>query len=130
MKPTAPHLTLGKQGERVAEDYLKEKGYKLRHRNWQYQKQEIDLVMEDKEFTVIVEVKTRCQSPDVKERFGEPARAVGKEKQRLLRGAGALYRAVEKPKKPIRFDVVEVLFSPTAEGYSLDHIHHMMDAFS
>lgn len=129
MKQTIHHLTVGVAGEEAAAKYLREKGYRIRHRNWCYEKQEIDIVAEDKNFTIIVEVKSRRQNAAVTERFGPPSAAITPAKERYIRGAGALYRAVEKAKKPLRFDVIEVLFSPEENNLVLLEIHHMEDAF-
>lgn len=129
MRKEVSHLSVGVAGEEAAVKFLREKGYRIRHRNWSYQKQEIDIVAEDKNFTVIVEVKSRRQSEYITERFGPPSAAITPAKERYIRGAGALYRAVEKSKKPLRFDVIEVLFSPEENGLVPVKIHHMQDAF-
>ena len=48
----------GKQGENIAEQYLKELGYKIIERNWKYSRiGEIDIIAQDKDTVVFVEVK-------------------------------------------------------------------------
>jgi hypothetical protein len=50
---------LGKEGERLAEVYLKKKGYKLVERNYRCAAGELDLIVLDRRVVVFVEVKTR-----------------------------------------------------------------------
>ena len=50
----------GDIGEKAAEGFLKrEKGFKIRERNWRHGKDEIDLIATEDEILVFVEVKTR-----------------------------------------------------------------------
>ena len=51
----------GDQGEKLALGHLKKKGYKLLESNWRKARGELDLVMQDGEFIVFIEVKTRTQ---------------------------------------------------------------------
>jgi putative endonuclease len=123
------HLTVGAAGEEAGVKYLRERGYRILHRNWRYEKQEIDIVAESKDFTIIVEVKSRRQSDYMTARFGPPSQAITPAKRRYIRGAGELYRKIAGAKKPLRFDVIEVLFSPDEETLIPIDIHHMEDAF-
>ena len=50
---------LGKEGERIAEQYLKQKGYRLVERNYRCAAGELDLIVLDRRVVVFVEVKTR-----------------------------------------------------------------------
>ena len=50
---------LGKEGERIAEEYLKKKGYRLVERNYRCAAGELDLIVLDRRVVVFVEVKTR-----------------------------------------------------------------------
>jgi len=49
-------IILGKEGERVAELFLKSKGYKLVERNYRCAAGELDLIMLDRRVIVFVEV--------------------------------------------------------------------------
>lgn len=55
----ARHNDLGKEGEDAAAAYLIKKGYVIRHRNWFFDKFELDIVAEKDHTLVIVEVKSR-----------------------------------------------------------------------
>ena len=55
----AAHNELGNLGEKRAQAYLAQKGYKIRHVNWTVGKLELDIVAEKDGWLVVVEVKTR-----------------------------------------------------------------------
>lgn len=111
---------IGKRGEQLALRYLRQKGYALLCRNYRYGHYEIDLVMQDGRYLVFVEVKARSDG----ERFGTPAMAVGREKQRCLLLAAQGYLLEHGcADMPARFDVVEV--------YLIERkIQHIVNAFS
>ena len=61
----------GKEGEKVAERYLRKKGYRVVERNYRCSAGEVDLIVLDRRVIVFVEVKTRTDH-----RFGTPLEAV------------------------------------------------------
>ena len=64
----------GRQGEKLANDFLRNKGFKILDTNWRFQHKEIDIVaMKDNEI-VFVEVKARKNTA-----FGRPEEAVDKD---------------------------------------------------
>ena len=78
----ASHLEIGKAGEKLAEAYLTEIGYKILHRNWRCGHEEIDIIASRDSQLHFVEVKYR--SSDF---HGHPEEAVNKKKRRsLLKG--------------------------------------------
>ena len=79
----ALHNQLGNEGEKIAVNYLKNKGYIIYHTNWRMSHLEVDIIAEDNGELVFIEVKTR------RRRFGSrPLDAVTLEKQDLIeRGA-------------------------------------------
>jgi putative endonuclease len=112
--------TLGQKGEDRAVSYLKEEGYKIRHRNWISGKKELDIVAENKDYVVFVEVKTRTEG------FLEaPADAVTKEKQRSIIYAADTYVQRYDISKESRFDVITVI----AKGQTLEIEQHIEGAF-
>ncbi len=112
--PEAPHLTLGRLGERLAARHLRRQRYKILYRNFRGARGgEIDLVCRDRtcDALVFVEVKTRST-----EDFGRPLDAVDQKKQRrIIRGAMAWLRMLDHPEIPFRFDVVEVVMRAPPE---------------
>ena len=53
------HNELGKWGEEVAASYLRQLGYTILHRDWDYRHRDLDIVAMDNGVLVIIEVKTR-----------------------------------------------------------------------
>lgn len=97
-------LLLGKEGERVAERYLQNKGYKLVERNYRCRAGELDLIVLDRRVVVFVEVKTRTGRG-----FGSPLEAVEFRKQRKIIQAAQFFLAEKRlQQRDARFDVVGV----------------------
>ena len=92
---------LGRQGERLAEEYLKKQGYKLLKRNYKTPYGEADLVFALGGEVVFVEVKTRTRAD-----FATAKQAVNAEKQAKYRKIALHYGKGVEPNA--RFDVVEV----------------------
>ena len=77
------NLEKGKKGEDLAWEYLAGQGYRLLERNLHWGHLELDLVVENDDFIVFVEVKTRKNNL-----FGEPESFVTLQKQRnMIRAA-------------------------------------------
>ena len=114
----APHLDLGRRGERAAADYLTALGYELvasnfktvvgRNRRGAVVQNEIDLVAYDGPVLCFVEVKTRAS-----DRFAAPESNVDLRKQRqVTRAARAYRRLLGLRGAPHRYDVVTVILPP------------------
>ncbi len=116
----AEHNDFGTMGENLAANYLSKKGYKILERNWRFGSDEIDIIAEDGEITVIVEVKTRRTSY-----FGEPEEFVTKAKQKFLIRATNNYSEKNNLDCEFRFDIVSVLFNANTK-----QINHIEDAFA
>jgi putative endonuclease len=97
-------LVLGQEGERVAEEYLKNKGYKLVERNYRCSVGELDLIVLDRRVVVFVEVKTRSGHG-----FGSPLEAVAFRKQRKMIQAAQYFLSEKRlHQRDARFDVVGI----------------------
>jgi putative endonuclease len=97
-------LLLGKAGERLAEQYLRKKGYKIVERNYRCTVGELDLIVLDQRVVVFVEVKTRTGHG-----FGTPLEAVEFRKQRKMIQAAQFFLAAKGlQQRDARFDVVGV----------------------
>ena len=55
----AEHNELGKQGEKLAVEFLQKSGYDILETNWVFQKAEIDIIAQKENILAVVEVKTR-----------------------------------------------------------------------
>ena len=113
------HIALGKEGENQAARFLLNKGYKIRHRNWRFKKNEVDIIAEKDNLLVVVEVKTRTN-----DYFENPKEAVTKRKQRFIIKATDAYIQQYNIDFETRFDIVSVLIS---NGRA--EIEHIEDAY-
>lgn len=97
---------LGAQGEAIAADWYRARGYEVLAQNWRRREGEIDLVLRYGSTYVFAEVKTRSSDA-----FGVPAEAVNREKQARLRRLAARWLQEDSPgpASEIRFDVVSIL---------------------
>ena len=99
------HLELGLQGERLAEKFLKQNGYKTVVRRFSTPAGELDLVMRTGETIVFVEVKTRRDR-----RAADPEDAVTPAKRRRMLKAARCFLANRRwSAHPCRCDVVAVV---------------------
>jgi putative endonuclease len=119
----APHLALGRRGERLAASHLRRAGYRLVASNFKLNvgrnlrgalvQAEIDLVAYEGATLCFVEVKTRAS-----ERFAAPEANVDLRKQRqVTRAARAYRRLLGISRAPYRYDVVSVVIpAPDDDG--------------
>ena len=117
----APHLDLGRRGERLAADFLRARGFELvasnfklgvgRNRRGAVVEAEIDLVAYEGATLCFVEVKTRAS-----DRFAAPEANVDLRKQRQITRASRAYRRTFGVTDELyRYDVVSVLLPPPGE---------------
>lgn len=116
----AVHNDFGKKAEELAEEYLKEEGYKILARNFRFRKAEIDIIAEKDNIIAIIEVKAR--STDI---FILPQEAVNKKKIKLIVSAANYYLKRYRLNNEVRFDIISVL--PDEKGNLT--IEHITDAF-
>lgn len=115
----AEHNLLGKKGEEIAKQYLIENGYKVRHLNWRFKKNEIDIITTKNNLLVVVEVKTRTN-----EYFENPREAVTRNKQRFIIKATEAYINEYDIHLEVRFDIIAITLLK-----SNTEIEHIQDAF-
>ncbi|MFN8205854.1 MAG: YraN family protein [Bacteroidales bacterium] len=106
---------LGKKAEDITLRELEDRGYQLLDRNWQFGHKELDLVMLDGDELVVVEVKSLRSVV-----YGNPIDHVNQKKERNIIDAADAYIIEKDLNNPVRFDVVEVVFS--GEEYIINHI--------
>ena len=115
------HMTyqrdIGSQGERIAADYLEDKGYQLLDTNYHTRYGELDLVMIEKDTIVFVEVKTRTSVA-----YGFPEESVTELKMEHLENAGLLWLQ-ENPEAPDdwRIDVVSIFLDRHGQPQKIYH---------
>jgi len=113
----------GKWGEEIALEYLNKKGYTTVTTGFRSRFGEIDLIVENKEFLVFAEVKTRKNAD-----FAYAREYVSKEKQRKIISTAKYWLAKRPTKLQPRFDVIEI-YAKHGEQTVAPEIVHIEDAF-
>lgn len=96
------HLRRGALGERVAEQYLRERGFRIAAKNWRAGRDELDLVAYDGGQRVFVEVRARQANA-----AAQGWRTLTARKKQALRRAALAYRRAHT-QAPWRWDVIQV----------------------
>lgn len=118
--------TLGDKGEKIAEKYLKEKGYKILDKNFRWKKLgELDLVARKGAGVIFFEVKAR-----MKKRLSEfmPEDNITFTKQKKLVKLSQIYLAKKKIDLPWQIDIlaIEIYRNNT---YDIRHLENAIDDF-
>lgn len=113
----AQHNDFGTQGEDIAIDFLRRKGYIIMDRNWRSGHKEIDIVACKDDTVVFVEVKARANAF-----YGNPEDAVTRRKMHLLVLAADAYLRYNAIDLEVRFDVITII--GTSEKPYIRHYEH------
>lgn len=95
----------GTEYEQIAAKYLQDHGIIISEYNYRNRQGEIDIIGKDGEYTVFFEVKYRRDNAS-----GQPAEAVGYNKQRKICKVADYYRMLHQigDFSPVRYDVVAI----------------------
>lgn len=115
----AEHNTLGKEGEKLAIDFLLKHGYDILEKNYRYLKSEVDIIAQKKDTIVVVEVKTRS-TPE----FGNPQDFVKPKQIQSLVKAIDHYVTENDLDVEVRFDIIAIIKNKLGT-----RIEHLEDAF-
>jgi putative endonuclease len=116
------HIGAGRHGEALALEYMVQRGFRLRDRNYRFGRGELDLVMESPEGEwVFIEVKSSRGA-----HAGDPAGWVNGRKQLQIQRVAQCYCLLKGGgERPMRFDVIAVEWNPKdPAAYTLRHIPH------
>ncbi|MBR6127581.1 YraN family protein [bacterium] len=112
------NISLGKNGEEIAQKHLEKKGYKILETNKRFSRySEIDIIALDKDTLVFVEVKTR--KTDV---CGHPLEAITKTKYQHIKQGLFMYLKDNPQYKKYRIDAVSVLLKPEIK---IEHLRNV-----
>ena len=101
----APHLLLGRKGERIACRFLLRQGFDILARRHKGRTGELDIIAFERDVLVFIEVKTRSSS-----QYGRPWEFVDWQKQQILRRAAEEFIADQNlGRYAYRFDIVSVI---------------------
>lgn len=113
-------IELGRLGESLARDYLRDAGYTILASNYRTPLGEIDLVAKERDTIVFVEVRTRSSTA-----FGTPLESINRiKRERLIRLALQFCAHHCLYSKNLRFDVIGVTLQQEAPV-----IEHIPNAF-
>jgi putative endonuclease len=94
----------GRQGEQIADEFLRTQGYVILARNYRVSFGEIDIIAQDRRTLVFVEVRTHTG-----EAFGDPLASVNSRKQwRIAKAAWHYLARNGLLEREARFDVVGI----------------------
>ena len=117
---TKDNLYCGESGERLAQELLRQQGYRIVKCNYKTRLGEIDIIATDADTVCFVEVKTRRSDA-----FGNPSDSVHPLKQRQMAKVALGFLQERKLlHKRARFDVVSVKYAQ-----DIPHLHLTKDAF-
>jgi putative endonuclease len=108
-------IELGKEGEKLASDFLHALGWHVLSRNWRYQRTDLDIIAMDGDILVFIEVKTRRG-----EKWGAPELAVNTAKQNRMLHAASAYASTREHEGEIRFDIIAICW-PVGGSPILEH---------
>ena len=113
------HNEFGKEGEQIAVDFLVEKGYEIKYRNYRYLKSEIDIIAQKEGILAMVEVRARSNDQII-----SIADTITPKKIKLLVAGADHYVTEENLDVEVRFDIITIL-----RNKSIFKIEHLEDAF-
>lgn len=112
------NISVGKQGEEIAKNYLIKNGYKIIDTNVRFSRFcEIDIIAYDKKSLVFVEVKTRTS--DI---CGHPFEAITKSKYQHIKQGLFMYLQAHPEYKNFRIDAISVLLKPKVK---IEHLKNV-----
>ena len=108
----------GQHGETIAVEFLERKGFAVVARNFRHRRNEVDLIVRQKNTLVFVEVKLRKNAA-----FGHPEAFVNEQQALRITEAAEHYVHQADWEGSIRFDIIAITLQPTLT------IEHFEDAF-
>ncbi|MER7115956.1 YraN family protein [Saccharomonospora azurea] len=113
--------SLGRHGEDLAVEHLRQQGLVVLERNWRCRQGELDVLATDGRTLVVCEVKTRSGRG-----YGSPAESVTHEKRSRIRGLALRWLAARRVAWcPLRFDVIAIDCPPQGRPV----LRHLVGAF-
>ena len=95
---------VGKLGEKLAQKFLKRKGYRILETGFRCREGEIDIIAQQKDYLVFIEVRTKSSL-----RFGTPEESITqKKKEKLITSASTYISTHQNITSLWRIDVVAI----------------------
>ena len=107
-------------GEKLAQDFLKKRGYRIKETNYRCPEGEIDIIARHKDYLVFVEVRTKKSLE-----FGSPEESITPAKMERLRAIAAHYQQTHNNLPQLwRIDVVAVELNQKGEPSRIELIEN------
>jgi putative endonuclease len=113
---------VGNQGENLAAEYLRSKGYQILQRNWQCRFGELDIVAQDGEKLVFCEVKS-IHGESLEDAF---ANLTPHKVKKVLKAVHYYLAAKHLEEVLWRFDAIAVVMPANAEAL-IEHVEDALD---
>jgi putative endonuclease len=114
---------LGAIGEKLAKDFLKKKGYRIRQTNFRCREGEIDIITQKKGCLVFVEVRTKSSA-----RFGSPEESMTFAKREKIIASVLVYlNSQQKPPSEWRIDFVGIELDHNGKATRIEHIENAIE---
>jgi len=111
---------VGKIGEELAANYLKQNGYKIEETNFKTRHGEIDIIVTKDMQIIFVEVKTRSS-----QKYGSAIDAIDKRKQKSICDTAKYYLYINNIEEVmVRIDAIEVYF--LKDTVKINHIKQIL----
>lgn len=116
----AHHNHTGFFGEKMAVEYLLEKGYSILYQNWRHSHWEVDVIASLNNTLHFIEVKTRRTK-----KFGHPEEGVTKKKLENIINASEEFLYLNPQWKTIQFDVLSITLikNEPAEFFFIEDVY-------
>lgn len=111
---------IGKNGEKIAKEFLENCSYKILVSNYRSKRSEIDIICSKGEDLIFVEVKTRKNK-----NYGNPEEFVSETQIEKIHEGAYSYIIDNKWKGPIRFDIISIILDKD----TIIELEHFKDAF-
>lgn len=112
------NISIGKNGEKLAQEYLLKKGYKIVETNKRFSRYcEIDIIAKDKDYYVFCEVKTRKTNI-----CGSPLEAITRTKYENIKKGIFFYKQENPDCKKYRIDAIAIILKPKIEIVHLKNV--------
>ena len=117
---------LGAFGEKLAKDFLKKKGYRLRESNYRCREGEIDIVAQQEDYLVFVEVRTKSSLD-----FGTPEESITQAKKEKLIASALTYTTTHQNIPSLwRIDVVAIELDDKGQTKRIELIENAIEQVS
>lgn len=109
---------IGKRGETLAQEHLRQQGYHILQTNFRCKLGEIDIIARDNHIVVFVEVRTKTSTA-----LGPAYNSVTPSKRKQVKRVALYYISTYNlVNTQFRFDVIGIHLNPASDEYHLDHI--------